>query len=479
MNSSSSTIWSRGSGPRPPEWLPPQHHARWQRISGARLLYRGNHREFFLQQRRTGFDFPEIRVLEQPQRLYCTANLLRMITLKTTDLCLGEAPAIRVDDPQQQDLVDNLVKRTGLHQVLYGSAKDASWAGECFVQVVRLRGEVYVVNLPPDELWPEGELLPDGQHESYVRYQIKTDNARTLVLVTRYVSGAIEREVRELRDGKLVAAEASAWGKGIVPREATGLDGNVIIWAAGEMEDGEPVSDYEAICEAQDRLNAKVTQIARVLAQHADPKLSMPQTAADADGNVRAGHDVFFFRSREDIPQYIVWNAELQSAIQDRDFALADMCVQSEISPVLLGLPGASVPDTARGLRLRATSAMSKAQRRAARLVPFIVKVIETARRMEQQASIGGQELLPVGVEMRDGLPVDEIDQANALATLRASGLLSRPRGVGLLVPDADAAAKEVTMLEAEQRQVTPSLLSMPEPEMEANEPQMNTDEQG
>lgn len=210
MSENGKNIWNAAAMKvAAPLWLDEQQRQRWARIRGGRMLFAGQHREFFLDEARTSFDFPEIRVQGSAKRLYCTANILRMISLKITDLCLGEKPALRVDDQKQQAEVDVLVKRSNLHQVLFDAATEASWAGEAMVQISRYRGEVYVSNVRPDELWPVGDIGPDGQHEAYVRFAAQVVDGSTLLLETRYEPGRIVRRCWEMKaDGGVAPTHA-------------------------------------------------------------------------------------------------------------------------------------------------------------------------------------------------------------------------------------------------------------------------------
>ena len=50
---------------------------------------------------------------------------------------------------------------------------------------------------------------------------------------------------------------------------------NTITWIPNLLVRDIAVSDYDGLVERQDELNAKQTQISRVQAKHADPKLAM------------------------------------------------------------------------------------------------------------------------------------------------------------------------------------------------------------
>jgi hypothetical protein len=66
---------------------------------------------------------------------------------------------------------------------------------------------------------------------------------------------------------------------------------------------------------------------------------------------------------------------------------------------------------------------------------------------------------------MRDGLPIDDLDEATIIASLRSAGVMSLEAAVERRVEDPDAAATEVQRIRAENAASTPSvLLTSPEP---------------
>lgn len=450
------------------DYLTPQQQTRLERIRCCRMLWKGHHRKFYLDEGRTQFDFPDARVQGVIQKQYVPYNVLRLITLTLADLLLGEKPLLRAEDLQPS--VDGLVKRTNLHPVLYGAAVEASWAGEAFVEVIRWDGDVYVRNVPPDEVFPIGPMNPDGQHTRYRRYATAARGERTYLLETTYAPGEITRECF-LLDGsaRKDKVELSQWpgaeGQALLDREATGIEWNTIVWLPNEIDEGQPVSDFDGLLAQQDNLNAKNTQMARVIAKHADPSLIAPRALADMSGNLsRKG--VLFVESMAEKPELMVWNAELASAMADRDFALMGLCIQTETSPILLGVKQGATPDAARKLRLEATKSLARTNRKGAHAAPFIRTVLDTALMLEDagrvvKVGIGGVDGNGVGaaVELRDGLPVDELDEAQVLS-LKTGGkaVMSVERAVEQQLPDAEAAAAEIARLEKAAAAAMPSV---------------------
>src|SRR3954451_9405726 len=201
------------NAPRPGGYgafLSTAQQARLERIRQARMLFDGRHREYFLDEGRTQFDFPRVRAGPRLLQMYLTYNVLGLISLKGADLLFGQEPILRADDADggsQQEALSRLVERSNLPSLLYGAAVDGSYEAESFLEACVHRGEVYLRQVPADEIFPDGELLPDGQYERYVRYRVA--NAGTgaapvfLLLEVTYLPGRIERRCYQLDgDGK-------------------------------------------------------------------------------------------------------------------------------------------------------------------------------------------------------------------------------------------------------------------------------------
>jgi hypothetical protein len=484
MTNDSDTLWfnTTGYGQTAPKlaYLTDEQNRRRERLRVTGMLWKGRHRQAFLTESRSQFDFPELEIQGRIWWPYITLNILRLISTTMTDLAVGEDPAITLDDPDGQEEIDALRERSHIDRVFYDAIKGASWGGECFAEVLRWRNQSYIQDVCAAEVYPIGQRQPDGQYVRYTRYATAMSaepppaSPRKLLLESTYEPGRITRACWFLNGDSVKTgnADLSLWpvkrpdGTDLPPEEATGIDSNTLIWMGNEIDEGCPISDYDGLIELQDELNAKQTQIARVIAQHADPAVAFPARAADPDGNIRTRKKAFFFDSREDIPQYIVWNAELAAAIEDRDFTLNALCIAAELSQGLLGLEKGGAPDSARKLRLQATKSLARVKRKAKQIRPFIRQAVNTSLEMTRAARVvkvamglNGVDGGGVAVDLRDGLPIDDLDQATVISTLTGGKpTMSVERGVALQINDPKAAAKELETLKKETAEAAPSV---------------------
>ena len=458
-------------------WLTGRQAAQAERVRQSRMLLAGRHREYFLGEGRTQSDFREERINGSIVRPYFALNLLRLIALKSADLLFGETPILRAADPDQKARLGELIVRSSLHERLYDAALRAVSEAEVFLESCLYREEVYLRVLAADNIFGEGEVAPDGQYESYVRYRVFRGGPKqapvNLLLTTRYLIGLITNECHQLDDngGVLGPVDVAEWGKysgrPVEAEVSTGLDRNTITWlpnATDLDDDCAATSEFDGLLDVQDLLNAKQTQVARVLRQHTDPKLAFPETSADDAGNVRATDNAFYGPTA---PEYIVWNAQLDMAYKDRDFVIRTGLILSETSPSLVGLREGAAPVATETLQMESINSTSKAQRRAARFAPRVQRAVGVTLDLERGAANarGGVRRYsyaspPVSIEMQDGLPENEKASAETIATKVSAGYMSIQRAVETDMPgDPDGQLQEIERLAAQRAAAVPSIL--------------------
>lgn len=464
------------------KFLTKPEQARLERMRQATLLFEGKHREYFLNEQRTQFDFPPMLLANKEVNPYIKLNVLKLISMKSADLLFGEEPLIRVEDDIQAAALASLADRASLHQRFHAAAVSSSARAETFLECsISACGAssdpaVYVRQLPASEMLPIGDIQPDGQYAAYKRLTLALVGGTDLkpiygLLTTTYTAGAITRKLQQLDDQgePMMGLALGCWpGQApdapLDPETKTGLQVNTVTWVANQFDLDEirAISDYDGLIELQDELNAKQTQIARVLAKHSDPKMGFPERLFDQEGQIHSGYGAFPFTSKDELPTYITWNADLANALEDRKFTLNLLLITAETSPVLLGLKEGGAPDAFKKVRLEASNSLSKAQRKAAIWKSAIKRIVTVAQLLEQTIPGTRYDLTPVSAEMRDGIPSDDLEQANTISILRSAGVMSVRRAVTEQLNDAGAVETELQELKDEAAANTPTILMQP-----------------
>lgn len=481
MIPNSSTVWQHAAGAfnriRPTGYaafLSQDQQVRLERIRQARMLRDDQHREYFLDEGRTQFDFPEIQTATEVIRPYIAANVMGLISETTADLLFGEDPILRVDDEIQQAKLTELVEATSLADLLHDAAADCSAEGEAFLEAVIHDDQVYLQSVPADEIFPEGHVLPNGQYASYVRYGLQnagpTERPIWLLLETRYLAGSIARTLWQLDERGLRLPrplDLANWktddGQTLRPSTPTGISQNTITWIPNQIRGGRAISDYDRLLPLQDLVNAKYTQLARVIGIHADPAMYFPQDLRDDEGHIRSRYKAFFVQSKDQAPGYITWESQLDAALRDRAAAVQMLLIRARMSPALLGMKEGAAPEAWKKLRLEASNTLSMIKGKARRWAPRIRRALTVAQELQQTLPGERFDRYPIACEIRDGIPIDDKEQAETIATLRGAGAMSLERSVRLQLVDEAATAEEVARIEEETNRraaaMTPSIL--------------------
>jgi hypothetical protein len=480
--SSNAIVWRHEAGKlgaamlRPQlTWMSADHLNRAERLRQAKLLFAGNHRQFFVAEARSKQQYEP---LEQGlPDFYEPLNLLGLMSRKFGDLLFGERVRVRCRNEQSQAIIDQIISRSWMHATLIAAATECSWAGDTYLEITRVNGLATIAHVPADEVYPVGVVQPDQQFGEYVRYATATARLNgidtQLLLETRYLPGQIDRRLSVLdgSSGTLVRRDEltrvgadgqqprtlDLWpgrrgGQPLPRTERTGLSVPSLVRVPNDYEG---TSDYDGLLDAQDSVNAKHTQLGRVIARHADPTVAVPEYSAGPDGNLSSRARVYYFRTKDEIPQAITWNPELASALEDRRFALAAWSMLAEMPLSLLGLKDDSTAETAAKIRLNAVPALAKAQRKALFWGPSIAQVLVLALATEGMVV----EVGDIAVEMRDGLPDDPESRANEIATLRSAGAISVRRSLEKQYLDQTAIEAELAELKQENASASPGLL--------------------
>lgn len=439
-----------------------------ERTRQARMLFEGAHREYFIGETRSSYEFKPIKDDTTP--FYVPLNLLTLVSRKTADLLFGESARITIDNDWMQERIDQIVNRSWLNATLPAAATECSWCGFTYLDITRIAGEAMIGHVDADEVFPLGPQRPDYQFDRYVRYETATLETgggrpeRHLLLETHYAPGQIKRELYELTidAGGMASRSAvrpplSDWpmpadSAPLVAIEATGLSRPSLVYIPNGYA---ALSDYDGLIDPQDNVTAKHTQLARVIAKHSDPNIWAHESQADDEGQLRRAGVVWGRDKAMDKPEYILWDAEMAAAVDDRRFALLAFATLAEMPLSVLGIKDDSTAETGVKMRLNASPALAKVQRLASFWQGGIRLAVQLALEAER-VILSGQT---IGVEMRDGLPVDEAERADTIANLRSAGVMSRRRALEaqyLEPTDIDAELKE---LERESKQETPSVL--------------------
>jgi len=260
--------------------------------------------------------------------------------------------------------------------------------------------------------WTFEEVDWEGKKTTFLRSEIHS-------------KGKVENRLYELENGKI--------GKQIKPisshpryktlkdEQNTGVNDFLIIpiFNLQTSDNYFGQSDYEDINSLIEQLELRICHITRILNKHSDPNMAGPESCIindpDTDEPIFTSGGKFWpLESGEKAPEYITWDGKLESAFEQMEFLLDQLYALSETSSVLFGDPKKlQRADSSAALKRLLISTLSKINRLKLSVDPLIKKALKLASQIEVQKNVeGAVELVDIKTLWRDGLPEDELEQA-------------------------------------------------------------------
>ncbi len=311
---------------------------------------------------------------------YIVANFPGLMSRVLADMLFGENLSITVENKDDQEFVNELIKRNDLINQLYESALINSRRG---MDVFKIR----IDRRNPNDLTQKTEVIIEqiGAEKYFPEFDSK--NARNVVAQdvicttfkdgeTTYlhkeihVPGFIRHEVYVYDPTKqAIVSPANPQDFGFIPEEATKVDQS-LIFAIPNYRDGEywGPSDYRDLMTLFYALNNRLTKVDNILDKHSDPILAVPPGVIDEEGNVKKESLGLLEVDNENPgfnkPEYIVWNANLESAFTEIDKLLEMLFMFSEIAPATMGADKNGQAESGRALKFKLLSTIRKRNRK-------------------------------------------------------------------------------------------------------------------
>jgi hypothetical protein len=206
--------------------------------------------------------------------------------------------------------------------------------------------------------WKE-EYEVDGKPEVYL-------------IREKYTKGFIETSVylMKSKDSQEVSRKVAIdtfnqlTGNKYIEKVATGIDEIPLIHIPNFRSANTywGTSDYQDLESLFFAINNRMTKIDNILDKHSDPILTVPEGVLDENGNVeKKSLGMIEVRGGEGKPEYIVWNANLDSAFKQIDQIVKMIFLFGEVSPDVLGLDtGRTGAESGRALKIRMIRTLAK-----------------------------------------------------------------------------------------------------------------------
>jgi len=417
------------------QWPPPSEVERLERYAANKLLFENKHEVQFKEnlkriQRVIG-NFDEV------VSYTVNMNYFRKISLKTADLLLGEPPKIKAENENknEQQTIDDFIKESDLYKKDYMLAIDVSRYGVgIFYPHRNTEGKVYIDTVTPSVWFPIYNV--DNVQEcfchvlawDYAEYQNpgdKTSKADYFLKVQIHVPGKYIERLYKLSDIKPPIKTITGMISESV--HATKLKDMPIVPIVNVATSDNQLGydDYEDVQSIICELEIRVAQIAKILDQHAAPTLAAPRLAIEQDANGRyyykSGKVIPMFEGVP-VPQYITWDGQLEAAFRHIEILMQALYYLSEMGPAVWGDAEklGNVP-SGTALRRMMMPTLAKVNRVRSNFDTGVKKALMIA------AELQGTPLSGVSITWQDGLPADEMENANII-NLRTGGKATMSR---------------------------------------------------
>ncbi len=253
-----------------------------------------------------------------------------------------------------------------------------------------------------------------------------------------------------------------------VEDEPTGVDRILLVhvpnWKDGRTYFGN--DDYQDLTTLFFAINNRISKIDNILDKHSDPILAIPEGILDEEGHVKREHLGLFEKGQDgEVPEYIVWNAQLEAAFNEIDRLFDSLYLFSEISPDAMGQFDDATAASGRALKYRMMRTVAKIKRKQLYFDQAIKEVVYLAQLLAIKHKIKcmgktytGDPELP-SIEWNHPIPQDSYEQAQEEELRLASGNQSLQDSImnidGLTEEQAE---EKVKAIQKEKKALTPKV---------------------
>jgi hypothetical protein len=234
--------------------------------------------------------------------------------------------------------------------------------------------------------------------------------------------------------------------------EYTGVDEPLLIhWPNYRMFDVYGVSDTGMIESLQNAMNNRETQLNDVLDKHADPSMYGDASFLDEYGNLTmsgGGSRYFPVDAQGTPPGYLVWDSHLQESQDEIKRLYEAICMNTEISPALLGKDEGGI-ESGRALMYKLIRSLAMKTRKEAYMNQAIVDMIRIGQKLR---AVWGEatednppqieaaprtdwedEIYEPNIEVQSALPTDVRDIIEQVTKLVIGGVLTKATALDIV----------------------------------------------
>lgn len=435
------------------------------RIMGYRdfdHLYEGEHHEVSTISQNLD---RRLREMGADQLTYLVHDLPKLIVNIPVNLLLSKFPVISYPTERDEEgnevqseygeALEAISKRSKLKSVILEHVQDASVFGDSVLVVSGGEGKARIECKPPYCYFPEPD--PDDCKK------IKTEalawerewDGKDVIRVDYYEEGYVYREAFWLEGtevGQQLSEAELEEMTGQPIRQTTGVpDKNTLIHVANNPNSRKwnGKSDLGGgLITLFDELNERVSQLARILDKHSNPKMAGPKLHLGPDGSLRLKD--YFETVDGTAPKYITWDAQLVAVFQHMDRLVDNIFALAEVAKALAYLVAGARYDSAPAAMMQFAQTLAKVARKLLYHDYALKEAVRIAVAMELGLTF--EETPEPHIRWRHGLPKDPKAEAETEGLRIAAKTTSRKAAI-MRSDDCDEATAEAQLAEIEDEE--------------------------
>ena len=392
------------------KWPPKGHRERLERYATNKKLFLGKHDSVYLEHMMERMDVNHYQNLIQ-----IAANFPGAVTKLYADLLFGEEPTYSTKD--DQEWLDNFVERNNLKSKNYKAGLAQSYRGDAIYKLTMKNGNAQVSVVPSRHWFPV--TAKDNVNEvkaDVIAYTEKIDDKNEKLHVEIHEPGVIEYRTYRVKNGEI---------KSMINKpnqEQTGVDRSLIFHVPNLQIDDRlfGIDDYSEADSLFTELDTRLSQIAKILDNHSSPNMSGPRKNTELDAQtgqqrVDVGGKYFSVEGDEPEPKYLTWDGKLSANFEFLDRILDMLYIVTDTNAAAFSLfENGSIPSGS-AMRRLLTRTIARTSRKRLPFADVLPELIVTANKLEANNIHGVSEIESVSVEFKDGLPNDEVEQAEIM----------------------------------------------------------------
>lgn len=410
---------------------------------------------------------------------YIVANFPGLISKVVADMLFSDPIKFNLQNDDSQAFIDALTFNNKLHIQNYESAVSNSARGDALYKLrigkryeTDEKSSIIIENINPYIYYPTLDQMnmQNSPKEEVLAWFVNI-GGKMYVQKEIHTSGLITNQIWSYDKDSKQLINQLIW-RNFFPDQPeiveTRVKRNLIVhvpnWRVGTEYFG--ISDYEDLLTLFLSLNNRITKIDNILDKHSNPILAVPDGFLNEDGEVNQQFlDVIEVPAdgSGQKPEYIVWNANLESAFKQIDHLIDSLFMYSEISPAAVGMDKNTRNESGIALKLKLIRTIAKKKRKERYYDQGLKEVMTLAQELAQvwpevETVMDGvvvpapKQIETPDISFGDGIVRDTLQAAQEEQIRISSGTTSQTDAIQRLDGvDEDVAEETVKEIQDEQ----------------------------